>query len=259
MNHYSEKLAKKERSARSAMSPLLRAALLFGVVIHLIGFFFVRMDSSPLPILAEDQPFVTFVSTDSFTGGSELEAHAVLQDSAPLFIPTVWNAAQSFPPVLRPVVGGKFPEFEPDINLIAELRPADLEIDPAFNIEKPMEMLASRFWRLFKDFGQSGEVPQRFPDTSPIAEIVVVAGAGSAEAFELLTLPVEVEGRSAVSASAPVVYFLRVSGGFGVLGAPTLGQSSGHDSFDRAVLAWLQRPEVRAQLPAGYLEITVIP
>ena len=115
-------------------SPVLRLALLLGVAVHLIGFFVFRVASSSLPEREVASPFVQYVSMSDLASDLELEEQAALFDSAPLFIPTRWNASQ----VDRPRVGGfvqnQFPAFEPEIHLLSALGPSNFAQEQDFYI-----------------------------------------------------------------------------------------------------------------------------
>jgi hypothetical protein len=245
--------AREARSHR-VISPLLRISLLIGVTIHLAGFLLFRVVSNPLPHRAETRPFVEYVSASSLANDDELEEQAALFDSAPLFIPTRWNASQSMQLVQRNPASGKFPEFEPEINLLVALQPSSLPVTQYLKVDAPIDLLASRFWRFFSDFGQSADPSVAFPSALPVAEVSVVGGVDAS-----LSIPVKLDYTTAVPVSRPVVYYMRVSGSGAGVGAPTLGQSSGNETFDRAAGEWLRLPRTVGQLPGGYLAITVYP
>jgi hypothetical protein len=243
-----------QRSQR-VVSPVLRLALLLGLALHLAGFLFFRVISSPLPDRAETRPFVVYVSADSLASDTELEEQAALFDSAPLFIPTRWNASQAAPVDSRDAARGQFPKFEPEIHLLRELQPSGLLVAHDSNVDTPIDLLASRFWRFFSGFAQSSDSLVALPDSHPVAEISVLGDpmAGG------MSLAAELDYTTAAPVSHPVLYYIRVSGSGAVLGAPTLGRSSGNETFDRAAAEWLREAEVLAQLPRGYLSITVFP
>jgi hypothetical protein len=184
----------------------------------------------------------------------ELEEQAALFDSAPLFIPTRWNASRSIDLVQLSRVSGKFPEFEPEINLLTALQPSSLPVAQDFNVDEPLDLLNSRFWRFFSGFGQSTDLIGALPSSLPVAEVSVVG-----DFSRRLSIPVKLDYVTIAAVPQPAVYFLRTSVGWGELGASTLGQSSGNEAFDRAVGEWLRLPEILGQLPKGYLSITVYP
>lgn len=242
------------RSQR-VVSPLLRLALLLGVALHLAGFLLFRVISSPLPERAATPPFVQYVSADSLANDTELEEQAALFDSAPLFIPTRWNASQSSPVYLRDAARGQFPEFEPEIDLLAELQPSSLLVAADLQVNAPIDLLASQFWRFFAGFPQWSDPVLALPQALPVAEVSVLGQPIA----ETLLLSADVQCATAAPIARPVLYYLRVSAAGSVRGAPTLGRSSGNAAFDAAAAAWVERPEVLAQLPSGYLSIQVFP
>lgn len=245
MTHRSQKI----------ISPLLCLGLLLGVACHLAGFLIFRVISSPLPDRAAVRPYVEYVSAGSLASDRELEEQAALFDSAPLFIPTRWNASQVIEVDSRDALRGQFPEFEPQIQLLDELKPSSFLVPQNIPVDEPIDLLASRFWRFFVGFAESATAVSSFPDAVPVAEVWIV-GQSTAR---ILSIPVELNYTTASSVARPVLYYLRVSSSGMALGAPTQGQSSGNADFDHAAGEWLRRPEVLGQLPQGYLSIKVFP
>lgn len=237
------------------ISPLLCVGLLLGVVLHLAGFLVFRVISSPLPDRAVARPYVKYVSAGSLASDRELEEQAALFDSAPLFIPTRWNASQVIAVDSGHAMRRQFPEFEPKIQLLDELKPSSFLVPQHIPVDEPLDLLASRFWRFFAGFAESVAPVVAFPDVVPMAEVSVV-GQSTARS---LSIPVELNYTTASSVARPVLYYLRVSATGMALGAPTQGRSSGNADFDRAAGEWLRRPEVLGQLPQGYLSIKVFP
>lgn len=241
--------------SQKMVSPLLWLGLLGGVVFHLVGFLVFRVVSSPLPDREATHPFVEYVSAGSLASDRELEEQAALFDSAPLFIPTRWNASQAMGFDFGDATLGQFPEFEPAVEPLLELQPSSLVVADDFEVNEPIDLLASRFWRFFTSFAESAQPVVVFPDAGPVAEVWGV-GQSLAQPF---SIPVELDFTTSAPVSRPVWYYLRISGSGLVLSEPTLGQSSGNEDFDRAAAEWLKRPEVFAQLPRGYLLIKVFP
>tara|TARA_B110000908_G_scaffold83469_1_gene99898 strand:+ start:3897 stop:4667 length:771 start_codon:yes stop_codon:yes gene_type:complete len=237
------------------ISPLLRVSLLLGVALHLAGFLIFRVVSSPLPDRVATRPYVEYVSAGSLANDRELEELAALFDSAPLFIPTRWNASQVMELDPRDRMQGQFPEFEPEIQLLSELQPSSFLVPQNIAVDKPLDLLASRFWRFFAGFAESPRPVAEFPDVTPIAEVSIVGQL----AARRLSIPAELSYTTSSSVERPVLYYVRASGSGLTLSAPTLGQSSGNADFDRATDEWLRRPEVLGQLPQGYLSIKVFP
>jgi hypothetical protein len=237
------------------ISPLLRVGLLLGVAVHLAGFLIFRVVSSPLPNRQPVRPYVEYVSAQSLASDLELEEQAILFDSAPLFIPTRWNASQMIEVEFEDALREQLPEFEPNIQLLSELKPSSFLVPQRIQVSEPVDLLASRFWRFFTGFAESANPVVGFPDVSPVAEVSIVGQ----ESEGVLSIPVELNYTTSSSVERPAEYYVRVSNDLFFLSAPTLGQSSGNSDFDRAVSEWLSRPEVLRQLPSGYLSIKVFP
>jgi len=237
------------------ISPLLRVSLLLGVALHLAGFLVFRVVSSPLPDRVATGPYVEYVSAGSLANDRELEELAALFDSAPLFIPTRWNASQVLLMDPKDEMQGQFPEFE-QLNLrLKQLQPSIFLVPQNIAVDKPLDLLASRFWRFFAGITESPQSLAEFPDATPIAEVSIL-GELAARRF---SIPVDLSYTTSSSVERPVLYFMRVSGSGLTSYAPTLGQSSGNADFDRAADEWLRRPEVRSQFPQGYLSVKVFP
>ena len=237
------------------ISPLLRVSLLLGVALHLAGFLLFRVVSSPLPDRVATAPYVEYVSAGSLANDRELEELAALFDSAPLFIPTRWNASQVLLLDPKDEMQVQFAEFEPKIQLLSELQPSSFLVPQNIAVDKPLDLLASRFWRFFAGFAESPPAVAEFPDVTPNAEVSLVGELAARH----LSIPVDLSYTTSSFVERPVLYFLRVSGSGLTSYAPTLGQSSGNADFDRAADEWLRRPEVRSQFPQGYLSIEVFP
>lgn len=241
--------------SQKMISPLLRVGLLLGVALHLAGFLVFRVVSSSLPNREPARPYVEYVSAGSLASDRELEEQAELFDSAPLFIPTRWNASQVLAVDSGDTMRGQFPEFEPNIQLLDELKPSSFLVSQHGEVTEPLDLLASRFWRFFAGFAESQEPLVVFPDVTPMAEVSVVGQPTT----QPLSIPVELNYKTSSSVARPVLYYMRVSGSGLALGAVTLGRSSGNVDFDRAAGDWLRQPEVLELLPPGYLSIKVFP
>ena len=244
----------KSRKSRpwKQISPLLKVSLLGAILVHILVFLLFQMRSIHLSDREPPKPYVTFVSEDSFAKDAELEEYAMLFDSAPLFIPTRWNASQLVEVDFETVSMGHFSEFEPTIKLLDELQPEGLLITEDYQMDEPSDLLNSRFWRFFEGFGQSPEPVSAFESVAPIAEISVIG-----EARPTISLNVDLEPVASFSALNPVSYTIRRYNNGLVWGAPTLVETSGNQAFDQSVARWLQRPEVLSQLPVGYLLVRV--
>ncbi|MDP4609991.1 MAG: hypothetical protein NWT02_02265 [Opitutales bacterium] len=237
------------------LSPVLSVALMVGIAVHLAGFLIFRVVSNPLPTRDDRAAFVRYVSAGSLAGDLALEEQAQLFDSAPLFVPTQWNAAQNVSLAQRDRVRERFPEFEPAIDLLKALDNSDALIGSVDSVQQPGDLLASRFWVFFERFGQSDHAVQAFADVGHFAEIAVVGSA----AQSAVTLDCPMEFTDPAPVNEPVQFYLRVGGDGRRLGEPLVSKSSGNEAFDRAARRWLQLPATVGRLPAGYLSVTVYP
>lgn len=253
MPETSEKEKDKALRPRKPMSLLLRVSLWTAIILHILIVLFFRMSSDDLPDHSSAKPYVTFVSNDSFAKDVELEEYAMLFDSSPLFIPTRWNASQLFEVDFENMSLSQLSEFEPAIELLDTLQPDGFLATRADRVNKPSDLLTSRFWRFFEGFGRSAETPLPFEQTQPIAEVFVMAP--SQKTMEPII--VDLEPAVSFSVARPVSYTLRRSTGGLVWGTPMLVETSGNQAFDQAIARWLQRPDILAQLPVGYLRIRV--
>jgi hypothetical protein len=234
-------------------SLLLKIGLLTAIVLHILMFFLFRVHSTDLPNPEPSKPYITFVSEESFSKDAELEEYALLFDSAPLFIPTRWNASQSVEVDFEYTSLGTFSEFEPKIEVLSELKPDGILISDNYDVNTPSDLIASRFWRFFEGFGQSFEALPAPEQPAPVAEVYVVGESINP------ALSLEVDLEPTVSASVPrsVSYTIRRSEEGLIWGTPTLVETSGNEALDQSVARWLKRPDVLAQLPIGYLSIRV--
>lgn len=239
--------------SRKPIPLLLRVSLWSAIVLHILVFMLLRTDAGYLPNREHPKPYVTFVSEDFLAKDPELEEYAILFDSAPLFIPTVWNASQLIEVDFENSSLGKLPEFEPEVELLSELELEGLLGADDYKIEKPSDLLASRFWRFFEGFGHSAERPLPFEQTTPIAEISIIGESPKTVA----SIAVDLEPLASFALPRPVSFAIRRSNGGSIGETPTLTETSGNEVFDQSVARWLQRPDVLAKLPAGYLLIRV--
>ena len=232
---------------------LLQIGFGCAVVLHIVIFLLLHVNSSRLVDEEPVHPYVKYISTDSPSSDVELEEYAMLFDSAPLFISTIWNASQSLEIEFEDATLNQFSEFEPQIDVLNELRPSSLLIMDDFQVDEPLDLLASRFWYFFTDFGDSKTPVIPFEEASPLAEVSVMDGLDR----QLMRIPMSLETTTLFSVSRPAVYHIRVFGNGLSSSAPTLVQTSGSDAFDQSVAEWIHRPEVLMQLPEGYLEMRV--
>jgi len=237
------------------ISPLLKTALLVGVLLHLAGFFIFSIISSPLPSREESGAFVSLVPSEVEGDETELIEQARLFDSAPLFIPGEWSSSSGVfsSKILRD--WQVFPDFELSIELMNEVKPERLSLPQITSVEQPSDLLGFRFWDLFSYFGQ-GEV-RAWPSDSWSSVAVATIISGNEEYPDDYSILVGADLPQEEFAERPIVFFLNMSAPGLMMGAPILRQSSGSDNLDAEALKWLERPETLAKLPAGFLELRI--
>ena len=234
-------------------SPLLQVVVLCVIILHIIAFLFFQVSSNHLPDKEPGRPYAKYISPHSLSSDVELEEYTVLFDSAPLFMPTLWNASQSIKVEFSDVTLNQFQQFDPQINILKDLYPRSFPMADNFQVNEPMDLLASRFWHFFTDFGKTETSSILFVETSLLAEVSVLDSSEQ----QSVQIPVDLDTTVLFSTDRPVVYHIRISE-YGLLkGAPMLVRTSGSDAFDQSVAKWMRRPEVSAKLPEGYLEIRV--
>lgn len=239
------------------ISPLLRLALLLGILVHLAGFFIFRVVSSPLPVSEDRNAFVAYVSTDEAEDEVNGIGQASLFDSAPLFIPTEWTSVSNVYNVRDEEEWQVFPEFEPGIDLASEVRPTRLSLSFIDSVNQPVDLLDLRFWNLFSHLGQIESKPVTSPAWQSFASVKVL---GSKEPHKAnAEIPLDMNLSDLSTMPLPVVIYLSMAAPSLPAGAPLLESSSGSDEVDKQVLEWLARPSTLAKLPAGFLELRIFP
>ena len=119
-------------------------------------------------------------------------------------------------------------------------------------VTEPSDLLALRYWNLFRGVGQTASVVEELEDTGVFVEVRTVEG----RVVQTVSAELAVLSMQAIQ---PTTYFQRVEAGGRVLGRPTLSVSSGDTTFDTAAYTWLVESGFSAGLPAGFFEIRVYP
>lgn len=242
----------KSRNARH-LSPLLRLALIFGILVHGFGFLIFKIASNSLPTHEEEAAFIALVSEELEENASAFVEQASLFDSAPLFVPGEWSsAAQVFSH--RSVQDRRsFSDFEPSIQIIDEIRPSSWALSRMTDIKQPSDLLALHFWDMFSYFGEKENRVEAYESNGGTVLVTILSGN---EVYPSdYNLRMEVDLQTQEFAAQPVVYVLSLFAPGIPVGAPILTQSSGSDALDAEVLEWLLGPVTLARLPAGLLEL----
>ena len=237
---------------KKILSPRVLIAVFLGICLHIFGYLTFRAVPKPILIKEESSPFVQYVSSQGLLEGSALDEHAVLFDSAPLFIPGQWNSAHKFEPPSRALPFSSFSAYEPEISFSEALLLDDLPSRQSYPVNSPVDLLAWRYWDLFRGFG--GEVMdiQEFESTGNFLEVSFLNG-------EILrVLPVKIDLVS-MMAMQPAKYYLRIDESGRSVGRPVLASSSGDIAFDGAAYTWIVESGLTAGLPFGLFEMSIYP
>lgn len=219
---------------------------------HLLGFLFFRVVSEPLPERPDREGFVQFVSPTRLGSSEALEEQAELMDTAPLFIPGQWNAAHNLQVPVRDETLQRFPYYQPEIDVLGQLRPERTPIGERFDVATPSDLLALRHWDLFQGFGERSRKRPEFALAGPFAEISDLRGR------TVQTISATFEWRSE-GPPGPVSFTLRREAGGRAVGRPVLEDSSGNGDFDAAAYGWLSAVRIAVDLPAGFFRIRIYP
>jgi hypothetical protein len=235
------------------LSPFSCLLILFGVCVHLLGFLIFRVVSNPLPTREAIPPFVQYVSPSTLLSGAALEEQAALFDSAPLFVPGKWNASHNLRPLSRERTLLSFPAYgEPQSDFSSALISEGLPLGLKSAVTKPVDLLALRYWDLFRGIGQTAPVVEEFQGTGVFVEVRTLEG----RVVQTVSTDLAVLSMQAIQ---PTTYFQGVDATGRALGRPTLSVSSGDATFDTVAYDWLVESGFSAGLPAGFFEIRVYP
>jgi hypothetical protein len=219
----------------------------------LVGFLIFRVVSNPLPARETIPPFVQYLSPSSLLSGAALEEQAALFDSAPLFVPGKWNASHNLRPLSRERTLLSFSAYgEPQRDFSSALISEGLPVGLESAVTEPVDLLALRYWNLFRGIGQTAPVVEEFEGTGVFVEVRTLEG----RVVQTLAADLAILSMQAIQ---PTTYFQAVDAGGRALGRPTLSVSSGDATFDIAAYNWLVESGFSAGLPAGFFEIRVYP
>lgn len=237
-------------------TPLLCVALVLGLIVHLIGFLGFRVATKSLPESYSQAAFLQYTANNSVAALGMAEENALLFDSAPLFIPTKWNAAQSLVTNIETTGRTSLGQYEPAIDLLTDLAPVNLPLPREHYVTTPIDLLDSRYWRFFTDFGVLSEQVEPFADSDSVALVRNVNEVGT-YVSQQLSARLNWD-KEQVPKGFAQFYLLQSSAGVNLSGL-ILAQSSGSVAFDQVARDWLQSPKTIAQLVSGYLEVSVYP
>ena len=239
--------------ARWLSWPLALRILFSGfILLQTSLFFFARLPELKMTPSAQKQPFLKFVPLQDEDQYDATTEQAILFDSAPIFIPTRWNAAQQKFSESSIAIPAVFEDFEPSIDLM-EAMSAGTALEPAKNlVQSPEGLLRPQFEDVFKRVVEIPDAMEAYPDATPTAYYRRLNG-------DWVRLPILPKIEAVSILTNPVTFYVNISASRELPAPPRRASESGLVDFDRAVLGWLSLPEVLAQLPVGYSEVVVYP
>lgn len=246
------------REARLRLgSPLSYLLIVLGVLVHLVGYGVFQLFPRPLRPAPPPAAFVSVPAPGAASADPMILDQAMMEDSAPLFLPTRWNFAQNAGPaaVASPLREAVFPPFPEQLTLPLTGFPAG-----ATALPEPPRDLAD-----FLDpgnrslFSLLGRIP---PDPAaplpPRAAALRVFALPGGRLLRELELPPGTLSLPPSNFWMPARFFLlRTHSGWA--GPPLQHTSSGDESVDRTLRAWMQNPSALAFLPPGYYSVTFGP
>lgn len=207
--------------------------------------------TKPIVFVGSQQSTIDFVDLSQDSVGSD---QALLQDSAPLFLPTRWNASTSpkgelgdeiinvsiHPPELHATVS-QF--FEEGPTLAFARQPS-----PVFSEGLPTP---------FSTLGTASGEPMNRMENNASNGTMVIRRVGFAESLHL-SLPNKLLSSSKTGIWSPVEFFCTVEN-LTSMGSPSQTKFSGINDLDAALSHFAKQQVSENGLPAGFYRITAYP
>jgi hypothetical protein len=233
----------------------LIAAGILVIALHLVFLLLFRVDYGLVSEVSQEPKKVSFLGGRSDQWGEHYGNELLLNDSAPLFIPTPWNSASNLSELasLKEAVE-TFQPFPPDLLVPFEPLPAIRNASQNLN---PENLLVNEPAFFLSRFGTIQPVQMPNMDFNlPKATFLNVN--------ELSAVPVDIplslleSDRIPSGLWQPVVGYLQLFGGR-PLGPPLLGKRSGYPTWDLYLLDYLLDSGTYNELKDGYYKFVVEP
>ncbi len=253
----SEKLPEIETSEnplRRPMLPVIALMAVFGLLLHVAVFLFVSIPLGEGPPQPREEAFVTYAG-DDFGEAQLYREQAILFDSRPLFVPTLWNVASSLQGIARlhdetELFSFFGPELSLDQGSVLSIAPDLVEEVEVLDERVPVPGVFP-----LRGFGQirSPTVEAALQTRGGLLEI---ENLGSGSSLIQMKLPDSLQAPERMW--TPAVFIIEVDPR--AVGAPPLRVSgSGIASWDAALAEYIASPRFRRQLPSGYYRVTIGP
>lgn len=231
------------------------SGLAIALFVHAIGLLVFKVEEKEAAAPEVDYQFASLPSIPwQEEQGNLLREQAYLQDSAPLFLPTRWNAASS--PVVRALEQRPVDLFEPFPARLS-YQESDFRLGTFAEVrqESPLESLKVFRNRTHTFFGR-GRVPQ--PELSPRFALIEVRDPGDGRV--VLSAPVPGEGAPSLPNRLwrPMEFLLQVEA-IGLVGQSVMLEGSGVEEVDQFLRRALRRVVSEQMLDIGYYRVTAGP
>lgn len=248
-------------------SPALRNATVL-VLLLALGFYFIRFDQ-PLDFdFYQPTSKIEFIRADQLDQLGLVSASLELFDTAPLYIPTKWNYSNSVRPMQSGLNQSDFIAFEPNIDIRNALQMTAGFLEQGnsnFGTIVPEAVFDPRLLTLFVNSGSEAvQSDTSEPAESPPViranlevEVLRAASAQTVTNYSRTLLTYSLENQASLLNLNPVILLFGNDRSFA--SEPRIYQSSSSESFDRAILDWLNEPKHSQSLPNGYLKLTFYP
>ena len=239
---------------RAYMIALISA--LGGVLVHLMVLLVIQVEMPGRRTAVNTPTSIHFVGQTGKSTSESFLGQAALNDSAPLFMPTVWNSASDLSRVACLQAATRiFEPFPPQLALL-QTRPSE-PLDCSGTMEPIDSRLPDGAAFYMARFGRVPPGPARAVSPGPNIRVELIGNAAGDPSL-IQRIPEDLAGIVPLSLWNPIKMFLHLENGTPV-GLPLLSQSSGFAEWDIALQQYFQELEFYHPLKDGYYQIWVYP
>lgn len=234
-------------------SSVARFALVFGVLLHLMGFFVFRLTSDFNFETPASPAYITILDP----AAGDWNAESVMFDSEPLFLQTTWNAQpERFPDYQGLVENSPFTNFAPRVALEQTNLDDFARVEQApFVLQRPSDSLLLDEGNVFTGLASDDSFGYELESRSAVLSISSLQGGQRTVSRSIQSdeLPLSNE-RLWQKCRFHLLIDIR-----GLIGQMFLVESSGQEDVDRLVQYYLLNANALGDLSPGYYSIVVSP
>ena len=242
----------KEKNRKWVLAISMRTALVIGVLIHIAGFFIFKVISYPEPETNEVKSFLVLAEPDTNPDSRILQEQAVLFDTVPLFLPSIWNVSgrnnsyDGFQKINQPMLFSPYPE---------QITISENSIIPSLNESltegvSAMTLLDLQYWDFFTVYGLKETPNLPLPRRDGYIELYELRSGRLADA-RIIEWIDDSENREATDLLwTPMTFLVRIE--YGLLkGEPLIITDSGNEAINRKMRRYLNETFPFAGLVSG--------